>query len=924
MPPTTTPTPAAHVVPRRPGGRASEAGPQALARGLFPPRPWTLAAIGLAILTSLSDFATAVSVARETSIDVIKYGFEANEDEDFDDQPDDWTRRRGPNFPQYIKVQIDRKMGYRGGSSLRFDLNGGQATYYSPPISIDALHTYSFEGYIKAEGLQHDAAILSVSLLNHKRQRVQRFLSTPVTRTTGDWRQIKIGPITPREDIRFIVIGCHLAAGADLDIQGAVWFDDLWIGKQPRLTMNSDFVLHFRNSDAPVQINARASGLDAGELNQPHSYRMRMELRDVANRKLAETEQELEPDKRLEPDQFWADSTQPRIVPWNLPRQMPGFYRVEAILYQDGVELARQRTTFAVMRLVDKPRNRGEFGWSIAAQAESSSTEALVQAANQAGINWLKYPVWNVAHLEDKLRAGEVSRLFDRLSECNINVVGLLSDPPQVIREKFASDWQGMSEVFSLPPSFWAKSLEPAVARFSTAIRHWQLGEEGDLSFLGKPDLPAMLMRVKDEINRIGLNSEVGLSWYWDEPTSGTRVVQSFLSLSMNREMTETQLAERIQQGKHHTARWVLLKPKYLKGDTAEERGGQLVRQMTIAKVSGAEGVFVDGVYHDEHGLLTTEGAPSELFLPWRHAALAMQGAEYLGRFTMPNGTYNAAFARDGEVAMILWNDTPVEERFFFGPNPIEMDIWGRQRPLSTDPKHGDQTIQVGPVPKFVLGCSEAVTRWRQAAQFAIGRMKSEYGAHRDTIEGQNTFPQGVNGQVSIEYPPGWQAEPREWPIQIPKGGGFELPVNLTLPANASLGESMMAFDFKINADRPYRFKVYRPYQVGLGDVTVTVHDRRLPDGRLEVEQVIFNRTEPEEVLDFRCSLFVVDARRQRRQVTKLAHGEDRKFYYVPDADAHKGEEFWLRLEQDGGRRVMNYKWTVGEDWDKESTKRKP
>jgi hypothetical protein len=67
---------------------------------------------------------------------------------------------------------------------------------------------------------------------------------------------------------------------------------------------------------------------------------------------------------------------------------------------------------------------------------------------------------------------------------------------------------------------------------------------------------------------------------------------------------------------------------------------------------------------------------------------------------------------------------------------------------------------------------------------------------------------------------------------------------------------------------------------VGLGDVTLeVVVDRKLPDGRVEIEQVVTNRTDPVEVLDFRCSLFVPDARRQRVQITKLGQGQDRKFY---------------------------------------------
>jgi hypothetical protein len=110
---------------------------------------------------------------------------------------------------------------------------------------------------------------------------------------------------------------------------------------------------------------------------------------------------------------------------------------------------------------------------------------------------------------------------------------------------------------------------------------------------------------------------------------------------------------------------------------------------------------------------------------------------------------------------------------------------------------------------------------------------------------------------------------------------------------------------------------VYRDYQVGIGDVAVYVTDQRLPDGRLELEQVITNDTSPLEILNFSCSLFVPGRRRQKQLVTKLGKGEDRKLYYIRDAAALRGQELWLRAEQIDGNRVLNFKWTVGKDWDR-------
>jgi hypothetical protein len=92
------------------------------------------------------------------------------------------------------------------------------------------------------------------------------------------------------------------------------------------------------------------------------------------------------------------------------------------------------------------------------------------------------------------------------------------------------------------------------------------------------------------------------------------------------------------------------------------------------------------------------------------------------------------------------------------------------------------------------------------------------------------------------------------------------------------------------------------------------VTETRLPDGRLEVVQTITNRTNPTETLNFRCDLFVPGAQRQRQYVVKLGPGRDTKRYYLAGADELAGKELWLRAEQENGRRVLNYRWTVGKD----------
>lgn len=843
---------------------------------------------------------------------VCRYPFDRHADRDLDDQPDGWVRRRSPGFPRYVRCGLDKTQGADDSWSLRIQANGGAAAIYSPLIRIDSFHTYYFEGRVRTEGLRHDAAVLTLSLLDHRRRRLQRIVSAAVLGDHQDWVPIRLGPIVPPSDVHFAIIGCHLALGAGErhDIGGSAWFDDLSLGRLPRLELDTNFFSHFTSEDAPIRVSSRVSGLDPGFV-----YRLNLSLRNIADVVVDQAEYPLKP----------LPSTEPQTVVWEAPRHPPGFYRVTAVLHRDEQPITSQHTTLAVLKLVTQVRRQGEFGWSIEHDLPPRLRDELPQVSAQAGVNWLKYPLWRALD-EGKTAhdAGEVAHLFDRLRVQGIEPVGVLDEPPRALRNKFAREWSGVAEVFRLPPPVWRHSLEPVVARFASTVQHWQLGRDNDPSFSGCGDLSRMLATVQEEIRRLSLNAAVGVAW--NAPTLPSEPVRAnFWSQSVPPDWDGSLPNQgppvwlRLPTGEHREVPRPLpsagMAPATPPLAEVEQRASQLVRQMVAAKKAGAPAIFLGDIYHPEYGLLKPNGAPAELFLPWRTYALALQGTSLIGTLPVFGGSSNAVFSRDGEAQIVFWNDQPTQELLYLGETPRVVDLWGRSRPLETDPQTGEQTLLVNAIPSLIVGASEPVVRWSISAGFEKGYMRSEYGGHTDAVIGRNTFSQGVSGSVNLILPDGWESDTREWTIHAAAGEAFRFPVYLTAPPDAVLGKHRFLLDFRLFADRPYRLRVPYDYTMGLGDVILEVHDRKLPDGRLEIEQIVTNRTDPEEVLDFRCLLYIPNTRRQKAQITKLGRGLDRKFYYLPHAERFRGQTLSLRLEQDGGRRVLNYRWVVGRDW---------
>ncbi|HUG94038.1 MAG TPA: hypothetical protein VML55_24620 [Planctomycetaceae bacterium] len=861
---------------------------------------------------------------------VLHVSFESErEDRDYDGHPDDWTRRKGPGFPAYVNVSIDREQGSDGRQSLRFDVDGGQAALYSPPVPIDPLHAYVFRGAIRTEGLEHDAAVVSVSFLNHRRQRVGRSVTRPVSGTHAEWVSVRLGPLLPGADVRFLVLGCHVVHGRKQDIRGRVWFDDLRMGRLPRMSLVSNVRTHFVRRSLPVRIEAHVSGLEQAGPAGPAvatvnasgaaaAAQLRLTLYDSAGRRIAEESFPL-PASNVGSTRAADTPDGPDVIVWTLPPQEYGFYRVGAALERNGATILNEEMTFAVTDLVEAGPS-GEFGWSVEGGARGMPLSELADVAAQAGINWLKFPVWQSVTAKDARHPADVSEMFDQLRLRNVTPIGLLADPPPEVRRKFAKDWSGVSEVFALPPSFWSGSLDPVIARYSSLVHYWQLGGDSDSSFVGMTALAETLVRVKREFDRIGRNTHVGLRWELDAPLPAGGPSGAFVSLNDDRTLPDDELHRKVRAlAGPAAARWLVLKPLPRSKHSPEDRGADLVRRMVSARISGSDGIFAWDVFDPEHGLLNPDGSPTLLFLPWRTTALALRQTEFIGSLDLPGGSRNFAFARDGEVVLVLWNPKPTVEELFLGePGDVStIDIWGvrRQAPVRTVDRHFVQSIEVGPTPLVVRGCSEPVARWRLAVRFDKARIPSATGGHPEGILGRNTFREGVSGEVSLNVPREWESEPRSWKFGLAPGEEFRLPLVLSLPSGATLGAERTSIDFVLDADRQYQFRVYRPYQVGLGDIEIDVLDRRLPDGTLEIEQIITNNTDPEEVLNLECSLFVPGQKRQIKSVTKLGRGISRKLYYVPAADTLHGRELWIRAEQLDGRRVLNKRWTVGQTW---------
>lgn len=853
------------------------------------------------------------------TVEVFHCGFEESADRDYDDWPDGWTRRRGLGYPHYLNIKIRTEPNSKGQRSpegqrcLRINLNGGGAAIYSLPIEIGPRYNYVLEGMLKTEGLKFDEAFFTVVFLDEKRQPIETCTSDK-RRLVKDWTKVRLGPVSCTQmDARYAMIGLHvepapttasaLEQPPGMDLQGAALFDDIWLGRLPQLLLEIDDSHSLYVVGQKIHVLCQLSGFSETD------PRVKLELEDALGRKLAEVERPLVEIPNAAPlVEGSIGVARLASTSWEPPVREIGFYRVRASMPGHGTFHRVREQSFTVLESHLAPPH-GEFGWSLPRGEEPMQLPELARLLGQVGIRWVKFPVWYAE--EDLKRADALIQFSDQLETRGIELVGLLHNPPPAVRRKLAlSESPVAANIFTTDPAHWYPALEPVQSRLAFRVQAWQLGQDDDTSFVGYHKLSEKIAVVKKHLDRIGQNVHLVLGWGWlDQEPMAKKAPWRFLSMSADPSLTPQELATYLQAGASRTVgHWIHLRPLDRDEYDTVTRAADLVLRMTEAKAQGAAAIFLLEPFNDRRGVMNEDGTPGELLLPWRTTAVTLSGMNYAGNLDLASGSQNRLFTLGDKAVLVVWSDTPRQEVMYLGENARQVDVWGRSMPPVR--KGDSQVFEIGPLPTFITGVSEAIARWRIEFALEKPRLPSIFGLpHANSFRLKNTFGHRVSGRIKLVMPENWRISPDSFDFALGAGEELHQSFEVMFPFNASSGEQPVRIDFDVAADHPYRFSAYRTLEVGLGDVVIELSGRLNVDGDLELEQRLTNRSDRE--VSFRCQLLAPNRRRIRSQVMRLPQGEDVQTYRLRNGEDLIGQTIWVRAEEIGGSRTLNYKYVV-------------
>ena len=593
---------------------------------------------------------------------------------------------------------------------------------------------------------------------------------------------------------------------------------------------------------------------------------------------------------------------------WLPPIHEPGYYRVRVEMPGRVGVVHQRELSLAIIHPQPSP-DSGEFGWTLPDGENPLTFGELVDLVGQSGINWLKFPVW--INAQDSARSDRLVWLAERLHIQHVEMVGLLHLPPADVRRKLGdSEHPLAAQIFSIEPELWYPSLEPILTALSLKVRWWQLGLDKDMSFVGYPKGPEKIAQLRKLVSRFGQQVYLGIGWSWLNEMPKGKQAWDFVSLSADPPLTwEEQSAYLAATAHCAQKRWVVIEPLAKDQYSAETRAGDLAQRMLAAKMQRADAIFIPALFIDVRGLMNDDGTAGELLLPWRTTALALAGAEHLGSLNLPNNSVNHVFARGNELVLVVWNDHKTEERVSLGETVRQSDLWGRSVPCAVD--HGQQVLDVGPLPVIVYGLHGPLLRWQLSVQLGSNdSMPSVFGVpHANSLTLKNSFEQGVSGKIRLVTPDGWRTVPRDTPLKLAAGESLDQPFEVTLPLDAATGRQDFRIDFDIMADRRYQFSVQRHVDVGTEDITAHVNTRLNDHGELEIEQRLVNDTD--KVVSFKCFLYIPDRLPVVTQVVEQGRGTDTKSYRLPNGNELIGKTLLLRCDEIAGQRIINYRFAV-------------
>lgn len=902
---------------------------------------------------------TSHAMAQESCVERIAvWNFQLSEDRNLDRKPDHWQRVRDRAHPYFIEMQIEPRDRESAESALEaqntlakmlhaiqhrrwnpsyipespprdladfFDqhvvdrcleiqMDGSAAELISPLIPLDNRYNYSLSADMSSTKLHGHTAVVEFQLLDPD-LRPLKVLRTSEIEGDMEWRKYATEVAsTPELELKWGRVHLKVAPREGTHARGVARFDSIVAYRMPRLTLSTALPYHIASPSVAFKVDCGLMGLRRQQTS------LTCELRDRDNNLV---KRELVPIDRIHssvpefssptladtPGSVVYTSKSSAAPPiegkavWDLQIDTPGLYRVRAHLGTS--EPCEQCELLIGVMTPSEITGAGPFGWSVRSLGPHLYKYDLGAYARAFGAGWLKLPL-----TLDNAASASFTRQLDLISglrESGVECVGILeAASTQPMGTSDPGDQSIDAATFLREPERWQPLLEPGLTRLGTRLKWLQLGQDGDASFANQAAALGALPDLRSRLQTSMQDMKLAIQWPWvDPPPSSTLPPWNALHMTSSPALTVAEMPTYLENHPHLRETWVAIDP--LDGQTyaLRDRVRDLVVRMIWIKKFEIGAAFVSDPFNSHRGLFTSQGTIGEMLLPWRSLVSAIGNSRYIGSLHLPHGSDNHVFENGEQGVMLLWNDSPGVEQFYYGSAARAVDVWGRPVDMPRiDERNGEQALLVDEWPLIVYGIDLEMVRLEQSFKLELENLASRPGVSQTLpISLENASNQALQGSVSCATKQLHEPMPsRSFQIPSRQRAALELPI--VIRANAPAGKHQLRFDLAFSADLPKRLSVYRELTLGSGEVEfsweASRQDAQFVDLRVELNNL------SDQPVSFDCKLFPKGQPYQRFKVLGAAAGRTVTEIRLPLA-AESSQTVWIRCEQLEADRVLNY-----------------
>lgn len=867
---------------------------------------------------------------------------------------------------------------------LRIQLDGGAAMLQSPLIPFDSSFRYQLSGRLFTDGLRHNHAYAELVFLNAAGELIRSVRSETFS-GTQPWTNWKTEMAASPPGATTLAIRLHLSPqqwGQDRDIYGVAGFDDLAVMQVPQVRVDTDRRLAvYRAGEQPSikmvvlglkdpsnlarfvvvdsegreidrkeqaflieKVSISSDGTTEREEQSAVKAGSRPALEDAVRPVPEKDNGTLTSKQQQQSDKAWLNPKDEGSViaklqetpvaveieataQWRLPSLPPGFYFIRSGLIENGREWLRTETTLAVLSDLSIQSSSGPFGWTLPEGVGNVELKTVPDWLKESGVFQLKYPLW--IEPDNRVALDNAAWLTERLKEEEIRCIGLLANPPPsiqaIIDEREAR--QPVAANLFRDARVWQPLLEPIMTRLSIRVATWQLGVDGDHSFIGRPKLPEVIREINSELQGYGQPIGVAISWPWlDILPPEVAAVASAVSRSADVPLTAGELGASLRfttaalpasttpevandasKSRSRQENWLDISPLDSTQYHRDVRINDLLLRMGTVRGHEVSGAFISNPRDRRRGVLRRDWRPDELYLPWRTASALLGDVKNVGTIELEDAGSNMVFANDNRMMVMMWSGEPSSVDIFLGDRVRQIDAWGRPSTPGVVMNRGEvrSHVQLDQTPIFLIDVDPVVVSTRMTARLVEDRIDSLLGRRQSVgLTVWNPTKKPLSGTATLVPPNDWLVESPPQAFDLAPGETRDLLYDIVLRNSARIGDVPLLFQFVMRNEPPLRFSIERKITVGPNGLEIELTTKQVGQS-LVVQLQLRNRSGKEQQYD--CLLFPPDGRQYQRRQIGVAVGETvRRDFVWEDGESLIGKTMLLRAVEQGGGRILN------------------